>query len=168
MWMSMGQWKKVVDKTSPFTAGDPTLGNQGYGYVLILKAFAYHGIQSHLCAYQGMAHEGLDNFDVALHNYVRAAQYIHRSSPSTKHYAIQHWISVILYRLSMLSLRLLQPMEAIENFRRYKVFVENNFGNQVDFQDRLTVYYWYWRTLSDEMKSRPKPTDSTYALSTQD
>ena len=43
MWLSMGQWRKVVDKTARFTAGDTTIGHQGYSYVLILKAFAYHG-----------------------------------------------------------------------------------------------------------------------------
>src|SRR5271154_472512 len=104
-----------------------------------------------------MAHEGLNNFQGALDNYVRATEFIRRFTPSTKYYSVQQWISIILYRLSILSLRLLAPMQAIENFRRYKLFTENNFGNQIGFQDRLTVYYWYWRTLSEEMKSRPRP-----------
>jgi len=43
LWMIMGQWRKVIDKTSRFAAGDDSFGNQGYAYVLILKAFAYHG-----------------------------------------------------------------------------------------------------------------------------
>ena|ERR1700721_1784816 len=109
-----------------------------------------------------MAHEGMENFQGALDNYTRAADYIHRFTPSTKYYSIQRWVSIILYRLSMLSLRFHQPEQAIENFRRYKRFTENNFGNQFGFKDRLTIYYWYWRTLSDFMKSQIQPSETAY------
>lgn len=102
----------------------------------------------------GMAHEGLDNFHIALDNYLRAHDYIQRYTPTTKYYSIQHWISVILYRLCMLSLRLHDPLQAIQNFRRYKRFADNNFGNQFGFRERLTVYYWYWRTLSDVIRDK--------------
>ena len=111
-----------------------------------------------------MAHEGLENFQGALDNYIRASEYIHRYTPPTKYYSIQHWISIILYRLCMLSLRLDDPVRAIDNFRRYKRFTENNFGNQFGFRERLTVYYWYWRTLSDLIKSRIQSNQQMYLL----
>jgi len=101
-----------------------------------------------------MAHEGLDNFHIALDNYQRAHDYIQRFTPASKYHAIQHWIGVILYRMCMLSLRLQDPLEALENFRRYKRFADNNFGNHFGMRERLTIYYWYWRTLSNIIRSK--------------
>jgi hypothetical protein len=42
--MTMGQWGKVIEKTEYFVTGNTKIDNQGYAYVLILKAFAYNGI----------------------------------------------------------------------------------------------------------------------------
>jgi hypothetical protein len=154
MWLVMGQWRKVIDKTSRFAAGDTPAGNQGYAYVLILKAFAFHGYTLARRTNVGMAHEGLDNYHIALDTYQRAHDYLRRFTPSSKYHTIQQWIGTILYRMCMLSLRLHHPLESLENFRWYKHFAENNLGNQFAVRERQTVYYWYWRTLSDIMRDK--------------
>ena len=111
-----------------------------------------------------MAHEGLGDFHMALENYHHAHSYIQRNSPTSKYHSVQYWISVILYRLCLLSLRLQNPLQAIENFRRYKRYADTSFGTQFGFHERLTVYYWYWRTLSDIIRSKveqgPIPNDT--------
>ena len=43
--MTMGQWRKVIDITEFFVIGNSKVDNQGYAYVLILKAFTYNGIR---------------------------------------------------------------------------------------------------------------------------
>jgi hypothetical protein len=43
MWVTLGQWRKVIDKTEVFTKGNLNIDIQGYSYVLFLKAFAYNG-----------------------------------------------------------------------------------------------------------------------------
>jgi hypothetical protein len=50
----------------------------------------------------------------------------------------------------MLSLRLQETSEAIQHFRRYKLLVDTNF--RISFRERLAVYYWYWRSLSETLK----------------
>jgi hypothetical protein len=40
----MGQWKNAIDKAVSFTTGESKISNQGYAYILLLKAFVYHGI----------------------------------------------------------------------------------------------------------------------------
>ena len=134
--------------------------NQGYAYVLILKAFFYHGMRlGHECILiPGMANEGLGNFDTALGTYLQASDYIYASKPSAIHFSVQKWIGKILYRVCMLSLRLRDPIEAIDHFRRYK----NNFRTNFSIHERLIVYYWYWRTLADMVQKRiqQKPTIS--------
>lgn len=46
MWFTMGQWRKVIEKTERPASGEITVTNQGYGYVLVLKSHAYQGIGS--------------------------------------------------------------------------------------------------------------------------
>lgn len=43
MWITMGQYRKVIDKTGHFVNGESKVDAQGYAHVLILKAYAYHG-----------------------------------------------------------------------------------------------------------------------------
>ena len=43
MWVTMGQWKKVIDISEQFVTGNTNIDIQGYSYVLVLKAFAYNG-----------------------------------------------------------------------------------------------------------------------------
>jgi hypothetical protein len=43
MWITMGQYRKVIDKTERFVTGEWKIDAQGYAHVLILKAYAYHG-----------------------------------------------------------------------------------------------------------------------------
>jgi hypothetical protein len=68
----MRQWQRTIDKTRPLTTGNFNMYNQGYAYVLILKAFFYHGmLLGHECILiAGMANEGLANFDTALGTYL--------------------------------------------------------------------------------------------------
>jgi len=101
-----------------------------------------------------MGYEGLDKFDAALQTYLRASDYIHTSRPPTSYYSVQLWISKIMYRLCMLSLRLQESEEALLHFRRYKYFVDTNFKINFGSRERLAVYYWYWRTLSEIVKRR--------------
>jgi hypothetical protein len=42
MWLALGQWDKVVDRTESHTSG--AIAGEGYAYVLVLKAFAYRGM----------------------------------------------------------------------------------------------------------------------------
>ena len=97
----------------------------------------------------GIGYEGLEKFDMALETYLRASDYIHTSQPPTSYYSVQLWISKIMYRLCMLSLRLQESEEALLHFRRYKYFVDTNFKINFGFSERLALYYWYWRTLSE-------------------
>ena len=41
MWLALGQWDKVVNRTESHTSRASAA--EGYAYVLILKAFAYRG-----------------------------------------------------------------------------------------------------------------------------
>jgi hypothetical protein len=145
----MGQWKNAIDKTVSFTTGESKISNQGYAYVLVLKAFVYHGIALQRISNPGMAHEGLGDFDSALETYLRGSDYIHASHPSTSYFSVQQWIGKILYRGCLLSLRLQDQIEAIEHLRRYRRYVDNNFKRDFAIRERLVVYYWYWRTLSE-------------------
>jgi hypothetical protein len=45
MWMAMGQFRKVIDKTGNIVNGRWKIDPQGYSHVLILKAYVYHGAQ---------------------------------------------------------------------------------------------------------------------------
>ena len=148
----MGQWKKVIDISEQFVTGNTNIDIQGYSYVLVLKAFAYNGsLLVTICLTNlGIAYEGLEKFSAALETYLRASDFIHTSYSPTSHYSVQHWISKIMYRLCMLSLRLQETSEAIQHFRRYKLLVDTNF--RISFQERLTVYYWHWRSLSETLK----------------
>lgn len=102
----------------------------------------------------GMAHEGLENFDAALETYLQASEFIHASQPAISFYAVQFWISKIMYRLCLLSLRLQQSNEAIIHFRHYRQFVDPNFNANFGFREQLVLYYWYWRTLSEIVRRR--------------
>ena len=102
----------------------------------------------------GMGYEGLDKFDTALETYLRASDYIHTSQPQTSYYSVQLWISKLMYRLCMLSLRIQETDKTLLHFRRYKYFVDANFKTNFGFRERLAVYYWYWRTLSEIVSSR--------------
>jgi hypothetical protein len=101
-----------------------------------------------------MAYEGLENFDSALETYLRASEFIHASQPVVSFYAVQFWISKVMYRLCMLSLRLQELSEAIIHFRQYKRFVDANPKANFGFRERLVVYYWYWRSLSEIVRRR--------------
>ena len=149
----MGQWKKVIDTSEQFVTGNTNIDIQGYSYVLILKAFAYNGsllVAICLTNFKGIAYEGLEKFSAALETYLRASDFIHTSHTPTSYYSVQHWISKIMYRLCMLSLRLQETSEAIQHFRRYKLLVDTNF--RISFRERLAVYYWYWRSLSKTLR----------------
>jgi hypothetical protein len=102
----------------------------------------------------GIGYEGLEKFDAALETYLRASDYIHSSQPPTSYYSVQQWISKIMYRLCMLSLRIHQSHESLLHFRRYKQLVDTNFKINFGSRERLAVYYWYWRSLSDIVKQR--------------
>ena len=95
-----------------------------------------------------MAFEGMEQFQAALHTYISAAAYINTSKVSSNYYSVQFWIAKILYRLCLLSLRLRNSYETLEHFRRYRRTVDQN----VSSRERLTVYYWYWRTLSEVLR----------------
>jgi hypothetical protein len=123
-----------------------------------MSSFSKH---SHITVYPnimiliiGMGYEGLGKFDAALETYVRASDYIHASQPSTSYYSVQQWTSKIMYRLTMLSLRLQDIHETLVHFRRYKNFVDVNLKMNFGFSERLAVYYWYWRSLSETVKKR--------------
>lgn len=102
----------------------------------------------------GIGHEGLGKFDAALETYLRASDYIHASQPSASYYSVQHWINKIMYRLCILSLRLQKSNEFLLHFRRYKQLVDTNFKINFGSRERLAVYYWYWRSLSDIVKQK--------------
>jgi len=104
--------------------------------------------------HEGIAWEGLDKIDIALETYAKASDYIHTSQPPTHYYSVQYWISKVMYRLCMLSLRLEDPANSLPHFRRYKFFVDTAFKESMGVRERLAVYYWYWRTLSDMVKER--------------
>jgi hypothetical protein len=155
MWMTMGQWKKVVERTGPFVSGCANIDNHGYAYVLILKAFAYHGLcRPRTSLIAGMGNEGLEDFNAALEAYQKAADYMQASQPSISYYSVQLWVHKIVYRLCMLSLRLQEPSESLFHFRRYKSMVDANLKVDFGFQERLGVYYWYWLTLSEVVRKR--------------
>jgi hypothetical protein len=101
-----------------------------------------------------MAWEGVDEVDTALATYVKASDYIHASQPPTDYYSVQIWISKIMYRLCMLSLRLEDRVASLAHFRRYKHFVDSAFKANMGARERLAIYYWYWRSLSDIIKER--------------
>ena len=152
MWVTMGQWKRAIDTSEPFVTGNSNIEIQGYSYVLVLKAFAYNGsLLVAICLTDlGLAYEGLEKFNAALETYLRASNFIHTSHSPTSYYSVQHWIGKIMYRLCMLSLRLQETSESLQHFRRYKLLVDTNF--RVSFRERLAVYYWYWRSLSETLK----------------
>ena len=102
----------------------------------------------------GIAHEGFGQFDRALKTYLRALDYIHASEPPTSYYSVQLWINKVMYRLCMLSLRLQDPPKALIHFRQYKHFVDKDFKINFGSCERLVLYYWYWRTLSDVLRQR--------------
>lgn len=52
----------------------------------------------------------------------------------------------------MLSLRFQETAEALQHFRRYKLLVGTN--TRISFRERLAVYYWYWRSLSEALKRK--------------
>jgi hypothetical protein len=157
----MGQWQNAIEKTISFTTGDSKVHTEGYAYVLFLKAFTYHGTSLKHTLTAGMANEGLGNFEAALETYLRGSDYIHASQPATSYFSVNYWIGKILYRGCMLSLRLQEPIEAIENFRRYKRYVDTSFRTNFGVSERLAVYYWYWRTLSEIVRRQiqQKPVD---------
>jgi hypothetical protein len=99
-----------------------------------------------------MAWEGQEKFDTALETYAKASDYIHAAQPPTNYYAVRHWISKAMYRLCMLSLRLEDPMTSLVYFRRYKMLVDTTFKGNMGARERVAIYYWYWRTLSDIVK----------------
>src|SRR5579859_1446628 len=95
-----------------------------------------------------MAFEGMEQFQAALHTYISAAAYFNTSKISPNYYSVQFWISKILYRLCLLSLRFRDSYETLEHFRRYRRTVDPNISSR----ERLIVYYWYWRTLSEVLR----------------
>jgi hypothetical protein len=99
-----------------------------------------------------MALEGQEKFEAALETHAKASDYIHAAQPPTSYYAVQHWISKIMYRLCMLSLRLEEPVASLAHFRRYKMLVDTTFKGNMGARERVAIYYWYWRTLSDIIK----------------
>jgi hypothetical protein len=101
-----------------------------------------------------MAYEGLGDFNAAIETYSRASEYIDSSHFSMSFYSVQHWISKIMYRLCMLSLRLHEVMETLIHFRRYKHIVEAHFKLDYRFRETLAVHYWYWKTLSEVVKRK--------------
>jgi hypothetical protein len=103
---------------------------------------------------KGIAYEGLKDFDKALETYLRASDFIEASQFSMYYYSVQQWITKIMYRLCMLSLRLQEHTETLHHFRRYKHFVDTSFTNNFTFHEKVPLYYWYWRTLSDILKGR--------------
>lgn len=114
-----------------------------------------------------MAWEGQEKFDTALETYGKASDYIHAAQPPTNYYAVQYWISKVMYRLCMLSLRLEDPMASLAHFQRYKVLVDTTFKGNMGARERVAIYYWYWRTLSDIVKVRVekgKDVAAEYAL----
>jgi hypothetical protein len=52
----------------------------------------------------------------------------------------------------MLALRLQEPLEALDHFRGYRHFVDTNFKVNFGIRERVCVYYWYWRTLSQVLR----------------
>jgi hypothetical protein len=101
-----------------------------------------------------MAYEGLEKFNAALETYILASNYIHGSQPTISYYSIQYWISRILYRLCLLSLRLQDLTASLDHFRRYKQLMDTKFRINMNMHERLTLYYWYWRTLSDIIRKQ--------------
>ena len=97
-----------------------------------------------------MAFEGMEQFQAALHTYISAWNYINATKTSRSYYSVQFWTEKILYRLCLLSLRLRNSYETLEHFRRYRRTVDQN----VSTRERLTVYYWYWRTLSEILRQK--------------
>ena len=115
----------------------------------------------------GMAYEGLKEFDSVLEIYMRASDYIHETQPAASYYSVQLWISKIMYRLCMLSLRLRSPEDGLIHFRRYKRLVETQFKVTYGLRERLAVYYWYWRILSELVKQKiQKPAPENEKAST--
>lgn len=43
MWITMGQWKKAIERTEMFTGGTSMKDVHGYAYVLVLKAYYFNG-----------------------------------------------------------------------------------------------------------------------------
>jgi hypothetical protein len=101
-----------------------------------------------------MAYEGLEKFNSALETYILASDYIHGSQPTILFYSIQYWVSRILYRLCLLSLRLQDPIASLDHFRRYKLLMSTTFKINMNTHERLILYYWYWRTLSDIIRKQ--------------
>lgn len=99
-----------------------------------------------------MAYEGLEKSNAALETYLNASDFIHTSQSPRSYYSVQHWTGKIMYRLCMLSLRLQETSEALQHFRRYKLLVDTN--SRICFRERLAVYYWYWRSLSETLKRK--------------
>jgi hypothetical protein len=156
MWLTMGHWTKVLTVTEQFVKRIVKADKHNYSYVLILKGFAYNGIAHIIQLTLGMAKEALERHDEALHVYTLASDYIQSSQPIMSYYAIQKWVTKIIYRLCILCLRFQGRREALAHFRRYKNLVETNFKLDFGFDERLRLYYWYWRTLSDLLKKSLK------------
>jgi hypothetical protein len=113
-----------------------------------------------------MALEGQEKFESAFETYAKASDYIHTAQLPTKYYVVQYWISKITYRLSILSLRVEEPMASLAHFRRYKMLVDTTFKGNMGARERVPIYYWYWRTLGDIVKARiekEKETAAEYA-----
>jgi hypothetical protein len=101
-----------------------------------------------------MAYEALEEFNVALEHYLHASDFIQGTQPKILHHSVQYWISKILCRLCMLSLRLQDPTRSLKYFRHYKQFMDTNLRMKLSTHDRLMVYHWYWRTLSGIIQKR--------------
>jgi len=97
-----------------------------------------------------MAFEGMEQYQAALHTYTSASNYINAAKISRSYYSVQFWTSKILYRLCLLSLRLQNSYETLEHFRRYRRAVDQN----VSTRERLIIFYWYWRTLSEVLQQK--------------
>ena len=106
----------------------------------------------------GIAYEGLEQFNAALEHYLHASDFIQATQPQILHYSVQYWISKILYRLCMLSLRLQDPTGSLKHFLRTKLSTH----------ERLMVCYWYWRTLSGIVRKRVEQDTANHTTSNGD
>jgi len=122
--------------------------------VLITPSYQANELRKTNFSHKGIAWEGLEKFDMALETYAKASDYIRTSQPPTHYYSVQYWTSKVMYRLCMLSLRLEAPAYTLAHFRRYKLLVDTAFKGNMGVRERLAIYYWYWRTLSDIVKER--------------
>jgi hypothetical protein len=151
----MGQWRKVVEKMEIFSSKNTATGNKGYSYVLVLKSFAFQGMLVLVVRLPlGMAYEGLEELNLALEDYLHASDFIQATQPQILHYSVQYWISKILSRLCILSLRLQDPTRSLKHFRVYKCFMDANRRTNLSTHEQLMVYHWYWRTLSGIVRKR--------------